>query len=125
MNKQAGPLLMLFGVFTCALSPALSQDQEKQKNSLQEGKWALEFSIAGNLTLGPFDGMTLGGQYMTSENAAWRGALSVFGVGGNQTNLGSNSSTNFPPSTASNSSTNGNHSISLSNVFMTRSRYFM
>ena len=56
----------------------LNAQTEKKDNSLEAGKWALQFQINNNFTLSSFQGAIVSAKYQLTDSRAIR-----FGVGGN------------------------------------------
>jgi outer membrane protein W len=54
-----------------------AQDSSSERNSLKEGAWALQFGIAGNLTLTSFQGTTMAVKYQLSDRTAIRGGITI------------------------------------------------
>ena len=96
-------------------SMQLNAQTEEKDNSLEAGKWALQFQINNNFTLSSFQGAIISAKYHLTDSKAIR-----FGVGGNYT-FRENNAGNLQDDTYSYSgqeSDTKNYSISISTQFL-------
>ena len=80
MKSHTNVLLPLLGIHILCVCAMSAQEENSPRNSLQEGKWALQFSINSNFTLSSFEGATLSAQYQTSDLSAWRAGVTMSGI---------------------------------------------
>lgn len=74
MRRQLSLLAFLTTALTCVL---LATTSHAQKNSLEEGIWALQFEVNGDFDLRSFQGTTFSLKKHTSNRAAWRVGVSL------------------------------------------------
>ncbi len=110
MEKLKDRILLIILVSITLSFSCLAQNKSSDSVSLSEGKWALQFGIAGNFTLTSFQGSTIGAKYQLSENKAIRGGITINGSTNDGPNsftgsIGDTSNSTVPGSTSAKSAT--------------------
>ena len=75
MKRFAGRFVWTIVVVCLFVGSGSAQEEVEVKNSLQKGKWAMQFELEGsllNFRLSDFLGTTFSGKYQLSENRALR-----------------------------------------------------